>query len=78
MLQTDARSDAEHRTNAEESLITWRDVSNAVPDDPVRLYLREISQMPVLTAAQEAELAQQIATGVLAQQRIDHVLYRSW
>jgi DNA-directed RNA polymerase sigma subunit (sigma70/sigma32) len=77
MLQTDARSDAEHRTNAEESLIAWRDVSNAVPDDPVRLYLREISQMPLLTAEQEVKLAQQIAVGALARQRLDQELYGS-
>src|SRR5579859_1065978 len=32
-------------------------------DDPVRLYLNEISRVPLLTAAQEVELAQQMEAG---------------
>jgi RNA polymerase primary sigma factor len=74
MIQTDAQSDAAYRTNTAESLTAWCDVSDAVPDDPVGLYLREISQIPLLTTAQEVELAQQLAAGTLARQRLDQGL----
>ncbi|MEM7539515.1 MAG: RNA polymerase sigma factor [Chloroflexota bacterium] len=39
--------------------------------DPVRLFLRDIGQHPLLTGEQELELARRIEAGVLAQERID-------
>ena len=42
----------------------------AVPSDPVRLYLREIGQVPLLTAAEEVELAKRLEAGLQAAARI--------
>jgi RNA polymerase primary sigma factor len=39
--------------------------------DPVRIYLREIGQVPLLTAAQEVRLAQRLEAGVHARERLD-------
>ena len=38
--------------------------------DPVRMYLREIGQVPLLTAAEEVDLAQRIEAGVKAEERM--------
>ncbi|MBM3659553.1 MAG: RNA polymerase sigma factor RpoD, partial [Actinobacteria bacterium] len=39
--------------------------------DPVRMYLKEIGKVPLLTAEQEVRLAQRLEAGVLAQGRLD-------
>ena len=78
MVHTDTGSDAGHTINAEEPLAAWPDATADVPGDPVRTYLHEISQTPLLTAEQEQELAQQIATGALARQRLEEALYDTW
>jgi RNA polymerase primary sigma factor len=38
--------------------------------DPVRMYLREIGQVPLLTAQEEVDLAKRIEAGVLAEERL--------
>jgi RNA polymerase primary sigma factor len=42
----------------------------AIPSDPVRLYLREIGKVPLLTAAGEVELAKRMEAGQRAGSRI--------
>ena len=42
--------------------------------DPVRMYLKEIGKVPLLTAAQEIDLAMKIEAGLEAGQRIDDAL----
>ncbi|MFE3445236.1 sigma-70 family RNA polymerase sigma factor [Nocardia sp. NPDC059180] len=42
-----------------------------VSDDPIRDYLRSIGRTPLLTAAQEVELAERIEAGTVAEQRLD-------
>lgn len=54
------------------------DPSQSESNDLLRIYLQEISAMPLLTAQQENELAQQIVAGDLAQQRLDRGDYHSW
>jgi RNA polymerase primary sigma factor len=39
--------------------------------DPVRMYLKEIGKVPLLTAEQEVTLAQRIEAGLLASERLD-------
>jgi RNA polymerase primary sigma factor len=39
--------------------------------DPVRMYLKEIGKVPLLTAAQEVSLAKRIEAGLLALERVD-------
>ncbi len=50
-------------------LVEWDDSVN-VGDDPVRMYLREIGQVGLLTAEDEVRLAQAIEEGDVAQQRL--------
>jgi RNA polymerase primary sigma factor len=38
--------------------------------DPVRMYLREIGQVPLLVASEEVDLAKRIEAGVLAEERL--------
>ncbi|MBA2561044.1 MAG: sigma-70 family RNA polymerase sigma factor, partial [Propionibacteriales bacterium] len=42
----------------------------ADPSDPVRLYLRDIGRIPLLTASDEVRLAHAIEVGLLAEERI--------
>jgi RNA polymerase primary sigma factor len=59
---------------AEERRMLRRRTSAAVDGgsfDPVRIYLREIGQVPLLTAEQEVRLAQRLEAGVHARERIE-------
>jgi RNA polymerase primary sigma factor len=47
------------------------DVGTATSTDLVRVYLREIGRVPLLTAAQEVELARRVEAGVFAAERLD-------
>jgi RNA polymerase primary sigma factor len=47
-------------------------------EDSVQIYLREIGQVALLTAADEVALAQDIASGMAARQELHHHTYRSW
>lgn len=46
-------------------------------DDSVQLYLHEIGQVPLLTAQEEYELAQRVANGQDAQEKLENEEYRS-
>ncbi|WP_194819595.1 sigma-70 family RNA polymerase sigma factor [Nocardia sp. XZ_19_385] len=45
--------------------------TGSVSEDPIKDYLRAIGRTPLLTAAQEVELAERIAAGLRAQQELD-------
>ncbi|MDO4169967.1 MAG: RNA polymerase sigma factor RpoD [Lachnospiraceae bacterium] len=54
------------------------DIDMSVPDsvsieDPVRMYLKEIGKVPLLTADEEKELAQNMENGLKAQEELDEL-----
>jgi RNA polymerase primary sigma factor len=55
-----------------------RPKGNELMDDSVQLYLHEIGQVPLLTAAEEVDLAKKIARGIDARARIEHEDFSSW
>jgi len=49
------------------------DAARSGTSDPVRLYLKEIGKVPLLTAQQEVSLARSVEAGLAAAQRIAHL-----
>ena len=47
------------------------DLEAGPSSDPVRLYLREIGRVPLLTAAQEVDLATRIEAGLFAAEKVE-------
>jgi RNA polymerase primary sigma factor len=62
----DAEAPADGTTLEDESLPELPDLADVSLDDPVRMYLQEIGQVPLLTADQEVALARQMELGVAA------------
>ena len=55
----------------EPDLPSLDDVGSTASADLVRVYLREIGRVPLLTAVQEVDLAQRVEAGVFASERLD-------
>lgn len=60
---SDADSDHEKETDAERDVIQEADISGLTQSDSLRLYLREISRIPLLNAANEVRLAERAERG---------------
>jgi RNA polymerase primary sigma factor len=54
------------------------DLTDIALDDPVRMYLQEIGQVPLLSAEQEVTLAKQMESGDWARARLQREDYSSW
>ena len=59
------------RGEGQSPLRQFRRSDNRRAPDSVRLYLREIGRIPLLSAADEVRLARAIEVGVLAEERLD-------
>ena len=62
----------------EELLAELPDLTDIALDDPVRMYLQEIGQVPLLSAEQEVTLAKQMETGDWAKSVLEREEYQSW
>ena len=62
-IQVTADGEAEQETDDEETLTEVEVVSSVALDDPVRMYLKEIGRVNLLTAKQEVELAKEMEAG---------------
>jgi len=66
-----AAEPADPAETAEEDLPALDDTGPAASADPVRVYLREIGRVALLTAADEVDLAKRVEAGVFAAERLD-------
>ena len=62
----------------DELLAELPDLTDIALDDPVRMYLQEIGQVPLLSADQEVTLAKQMEAGARARVALDREEYQSW
>jgi RNA polymerase primary sigma factor len=70
---------AEPQPSVEDELLTeLPDLTDVALDDPVRMYLQEIGQVPLLSAEQEVTLAKQMESGHRARCCLEREEYTSW
>jgi RNA polymerase primary sigma factor len=70
---------SEPQASAEDELLQeLPDLADIALDDPVRMYLQEIGQVPLLSAEQEVVLAKQMESGGKARQQLECEGYQSW
>jgi len=62
----------------DELLAELPDLTDIALDDPVRMYLQEIGQVPLLSAEQEVTLAKAMESGDDARTCLDREAYQSW
>ena len=71
VVDPDAESPAEEREREARERREEDDAAKAGPtSDPVRLYLKEIGKVPLLSAAQEVDLAKAVEAGLFAVERL--------
>ena len=74
-ITEDDEVDAEEIVLSEEDEVDVENIDLSVPDgisieDPVRMYLKEIGKVPLLSAEDEIEFALKMEAGVVAQEKI--------
>ncbi len=78
VVETPADVEAGRNTDEDEVLSELSALADIALDDPVRMYLQEIGQVPLLTASQEVELAKHMEAGDLALACLEREEYSSW
>jgi RNA polymerase primary sigma factor len=68
--ETDLETAQESSESDDDVLAEFPDLTDIALDDPVRMYLQEIGQVPLLTAEQEVELSKQMEAGDDARRRM--------
>jgi RNA polymerase primary sigma factor len=69
---------AESQSAEDDALAEAPDLTDVALDDPVRMYLQEIGQVPLLSAEQEVTLAKAMESGGWARCRLDREEYTTW
>jgi RNA polymerase primary sigma factor len=69
---------AEAPASSDDDLAELPDMTDIALDDPVRMYLQEIGQVPLLSAEQEVVLAKQMEAGARARCALTREEYSSW
>ncbi len=77
VVESSAEVDTNQSSGEDDMLAEFPDLTDIALDDPVRMYLQEIGQVPLLTAEQEVELAKQMEIGDFAQEQLEQEDYGS-
>ncbi|MCU0491315.1 MAG: RNA polymerase sigma factor RpoD [Chloroflexaceae bacterium] len=78
VVESAAELEADSHAGDDETLAELPDLTDIALDDPVRMYLQEIGQVPLLTAEQEVVLAKQMEAGDAARTCLEREEYTSW
>ena len=74
--KADAESSTSHNQD-DELLVEMPELADVALDDPVRMYLQEIGQVPLLSAEQEVTLAKQMESGDIACKSLERMAYET-
>jgi RNA polymerase primary sigma factor len=78
VVENKEEAEAPSSANLDDELLAQLpELADVALDDPVRMYLQEIGQVPLLSAEQEVTLAKQMEAGDLACKSLDRMAYET-